>query len=434
MSDDFAARAKRLGIKFYMLGFCDLLGVVRSKLVPSSVINEAPEQGTGFAGYSAHLHMSAIDPDMTGIPDLSRMQQLPWQLDTAWAPCDLYFRDSLLRQAPRTILQNVINTASRAGYLFKTGVEPEFFLLTPDGTQIADPTDRQLKPCYDQNVLMHQHSVLTEICEGIRALGWEPYGIEHEDANGQYEINWGYADPLTTADRHCFFKFMVKSVASKHGLRATFMPKPFPELAGNGCHVHISVWDRDGSTNLFPGSGEYGLSDLAFHVIGGLLTQSRDMALITNPLLNSFRRLNAETTRSGATWSPRSVTFGNENRTHLVRIPDHDRIEYRLADGAANPYLLQAVTIAAALNGIQSNIPAGKGLEVNMYADPVDISGTPQLPHCFLEAIELFAKSHFIKSAFGDDFHGGYLTLKKQEWESFLESFSQWEHDNAIGV
>ena len=249
--------------------------------------------------------------------------------------------------------------AAKQGYVMKTGVECEFFLLAPDGSAISDAADTAAKPCYDQSALMRRYDVITEICDAMLELGWGPYQNDHEDANGQFEMNWNYDDALVTADRHAFFKYMVKSIAEKHGLRATFMPKPFANLTGSGCHAHVSLWQ--GEKNAFDdGKGELGLSKIGYHFIGGLMAAAQEICAITNPTVNSYKRINAPVTLSGATWSPNTVTFTGNNRTHMIRIPEAGRFEFRLPDGAANPYLLPAAILAAGLDGIARKADPGK--------------------------------------------------------------------------
>ena len=193
---------------------------------------------------------------------------------------------------------------------------------------------------------MRRYDVIAEICDAMIALGWSPYQNDHEDANGQFEMNWDYDTALATADKHVFFKYMVKSIAEKHGLRATFMPKPFSHLTGNGCHVHASLWSTKTGKNVFEDAqGELGLSETAYHFIGGVLHSAEALCAITNPTVNSYKRINAPPTLSGATWSPNTATYAGNNRTHMIRIPDAGRFELRLADGAANPYLLQAALL-----------------------------------------------------------------------------------------
>ena len=434
MAVSLAKDSEEKGIEYFLMSFTDLFGVVRSKLVPRSAIDEIAAEGAGFAGFAAFLDMTPAHPDMLAMPDLSRMAQLPWKPEAAWVPCDVHMDGAIVDQGPRATLRRVIAAAGEAGYSVMTGVEPEFFLLAPDGESISDPGDIRDKPCYDQQALMRRYPVITEICDAMQALGWEPYQNDHEDANGQFEMNWGFTDPLTTADRHNFFKFMVKTIAENHGFRATFMPKPMASLTGNGCHVHLSVWNRDGTENLMSGSGELGLSDLAYNVIGGLLGHAKEMTLITNPVVNSYKRINAPVTASGATWSPNTVTYGGNNRTHMIRIPGDNRIEVRLADGAVNPYLLQAVMIASALDGIQSKTPPGKRLDIDMYSEGHKARGAVRLPLNMLDAIRLFEKSKFAKSAFGDEFHTAYSKLKMMEWNEYMQHFSEWERTNALDV
>ncbi|RTZ86303.1 MAG: type III glutamate--ammonia ligase, partial [SAR324 cluster bacterium] len=338
MSINLANVAREKGIRYFLISFTDLFGVVRSKLVPTSAISGMQKDGAGFAGFAAHLDMTPADSDMFGLPDAERLIQLPWKPEVGWLPSDIYLGGKIVAHGPRTVLKQVLADAKEKGYLVKTGVECEYFILTPEGTEVADSADIQAKPCYDQQALMRRYDLISEICDHMETLGWGPYQNDHEDANGQFEMNWDYSEGLTTADRHSFFKYMTKTVAERHGFRATFMPKPIATLTGNGCHAHVSVWNKTGKINLMEDKkGELGLSKLAYHFIGGLLEHAESLAAITNPVVNSYKRINAPRTTSGATWSPNTVTYSGNNRTHMIRIPDSDRIEVRLADGAANP-------------------------------------------------------------------------------------------------
>ncbi len=270
------------------------------------------------------------------IPDAESLFQLPWQQDVAWLPADLYGVDGEpIVQTPRLVLKRMLKQAEERGYTIKTGVECEYFLLSADAPEISDSRDRAIKPCYDQQSLMRRYDVVSEICDGMLALGWKPYQNDHEDANGQFEMNWTYDHALVTADRQAFFKYMVKAIAEKHGFRATFMPKPFANLTGNGCHTHISVWDTSGKVNLFlskDAEGELQLSPLAYQFIGGVLESASALCAFTNPTINSYKRINSPVTLSGATWSPNTISYSGNNRTHMIRIPDADRFELRLAE------------------------------------------------------------------------------------------------------
>ena len=435
MSINLANVAREKGIRYFLISFTDLFGVVRSKLVPTSAISGMQKDGAGFAGFAAHLDMTPADSDMFGLPDAERLIQLPWKPEVGWLPSDIYLGGKIVAHGPRTVLKQVLADAKEKGYLVKTGVECEYFILTPEGTEVADSADIQAKPCYDQQALMRRYDLISEICDHMETLGWGPYQNDHEDANGQFEMNWDYSEALTTADRHSFFKYMTKTVAERHGFRATFMPKPIATLTGNGCHAHVSVWNKTGKINLMEDKkGELGLSKLAYHFIGGLLEHAESLAAITNPVVNSYKRINAPRTTSGATWSPNTVTYSGNNRTHMIRIPDSDRIEVRLADGAANPYLLQAVLIGAGLWGVANKIDPGKRLDIDMYAEGHKVKNAPKLPLNLLDALRTFQNNKIMRGILGAEFADSYLKLKMEEWNSYMQHFSEWERQNALDV
>ena len=435
MSINLANVAREKGIRYFLISFTDLFGVVRSKLVPTSAISGMQKDGAGFAGFAAHLDMTPADSDMFGLPDAERLIQLPWKPEVGWLPSDIYLGGKIVAHGPRTVLKQVLADAKEKGYLVKTGVECEYFILTPEGTEVADSADIQAKPCYDQQALMRRYDLISEICDHMETLGWGPYQNDHEDANGQFEMNWDYSEGLTTADRHSFFKYMTKTVAERHGFRATFMPKPIATLTGNGCHAHVSVWNKTGKINLMEDKkGELGLSKLAYHFIGGLLEHAKSLAAITNPVVNSYKRINAPRTTSGATWSPNTVTYSGNNRTHMIRIPDSDRIEVRLADGAANPYLLQAVLIGAGLWGVANKIDPGKRLDIDMYAEGHKVKNAPKLPLNLLDALRAFQNNKIMRGILGAEFADSYLKLKMEEWNSYMQHFSEWERQNALDV
>ena len=246
MSIDLAAVAKKNKIKYFLISYVDLFGGLRAKLVPARAISGMQKDGAGFAGFATWLDMTPAAPDMFAIPDPNSLIQLPWKPEVAWLAADLWMDGKEVEMAPRIALKRQIEKAEKAGYAMKSGVECEFFLLEPDASEISDTRDIQEKPCYDQSALMRRYDVISEICDSMITLGWNPYQNDHEDGNGQFEMNWEYDDCLLTADRHVFFKFMVKSIAENHGFRATFMPKPFPNLTGNGCHTHVSLWNKTG--------------------------------------------------------------------------------------------------------------------------------------------------------------------------------------------
>jgi glutamate---methylamine ligase len=427
---DLESVAKERGIKYFLISYTDLFGVQRAKLVPAAAIRSMVEDGAGFAGFATWLDMTPADPDLFARPDPSSLIQLPWKPEVGWLAADLWMNGEEVEQGPRNILRRLIKDAASEGYQMKSGVECEFFLISPCGTKPADEADQQAKPCYDQSALMRRYEVIAEICDAMLTLGWKPYQNDHEDANGQFEMNWNYDDALVTADRHAFFKYMARSIAEKHGFRATFMPKPFSNLTGSGCHAHVSVW-KDGA-NVFADKGnELGMSQAGYNFIGGLIHSAEAMAALTNPTVNSYKRINAPRTLSGATWSPNSVTYTGNNRTHMIRIPDGGRLEFRLADGAANPYLLQATILAAGLDGIRNQRDPGKRLDINMYTDGHLAGDVKKLPLNMLDAIRALEKSEVLKSAFGS-FVPAYLRLKTEEWNDYSKHLSQWERDNTL--
>lgn len=434
MTTSLSTIARERNIRYFLISFTDLFGVQRAKLVPAAAIETMAANGAGFAGFAAWLDMTPADPDILAIPDANSLFQLSWQPDVAWMPADLYTVDGQpIAQTPRLVLKRVLEQAQELGYSVRTGVECEYFLLSPDGEQISDSRDRQSKPCYDQQTLMRRFDVIAEICDAMLAMGWGAYQNDHEDANGQFEMNWMYADALVTADRHAFFKYMVKAIAEKHGFRATFMPKPFSHLTGNGCHVHLSVWDSAGNTNLFHDpQGELGLSSLAYHFIGGVLHSATALCAFTNPTINSYKRIHAPVTTSGATWSPNTISYSGNNRTHTIRIPDADRFELRLADGSANPYLLPAALIAAGLDGITEKRDPGPRYDHNSYTDPLPPGTVKELPTNLLDALRNLESNSLFSQALGQEFITSYLKLRHQEWQDYSTRITPWELENTL--
>ena len=431
--------AKSKKIKYFLISFVDLFGVLRSKLVPAQAIKEMQKNGAGFAGFAAWLDMSPADSDMFGIPDPDSLIQLPWNKEVGWLASDLWMNGKPVEASPRVMLKNQIKKLKQHNLNMKSGVECEYFLTSPDGSSIADPRDTQSKPCYDQSALMRRYDLIKEICDCMIDMGWGPYQNDHEDANGQFEMNWDYSDCLKTADRQTFFKYMVKTLAEKHGLRATFMPKPFENLTGNGCHAHISVWE--GKKNIFlDKSDKLGLSKIAYNFLGGVMKNASSLSAFFNPTINSYRRINAPPTKSGATWSPSSISYTGNNRTHMIRIPDPGRFELRLMDGSVNPYLLQAGVLAAGIEGLNKKINPGKPLHCNMYEDSDKYPNLSKLPNELGESLNKITDNKVINKAFGKNVIDSYVKLKKIELKEFnsKEKFdkskpiTKWERQNTL--
>jgi glutamine synthetase len=408
---DLARFAADHGIRCFLFSFTDLFGVQRAKLVPTSAVANLAANGAGFAGFAAWLAMTPADPDVLAHPDPTSLMVLPWLPEVAWVATNLSVDGVPLEQAPRRVLQRQLERAAALGLELRSGVEAEFFLLDPLEGVVADRLDRQAKPCYDQLSLMRRYPLITELIGAMEELGWSPYQADHEDANGQFELNWTYANALTTADRHAFFKVMAATLAEKHGCGVSFDPKPIAGMTGTGAHLHVSLWDGNGRNLFHDPAGEKGLSALAYHFLAGLLAHAPALCALTNPLPASYRRLARADTSSGSTWSPAWISYGGNNRTHMVRIPDDQRLELRLADGAANPYLLQAAVLAAGLDGIERKLDPGPRSDTNTYTDPPPPGTARPLPSSLEEALTAFGQDQLLRQALGESFSQAYDRL-----------------------
>ena len=333
------------GVEFVFAQFVDMYARPSAKLVPirsKEDLEGLVAEGAGFAGFAAgEIGQVPSDPDIAAIPDLESYTPVPWQPNLARFACDVTVEGEEWPYCPRTILRRMLARAQEKGYEFKMGLELEYFLVKQreDGSiEIADAYDTLEKPCYDMSGLTRRYDFLTTVSRYCNDLGWGNYANDHEDANGQFEQNFTYANALTSCDRAIFFRYMVHTLAEQNGMLATFMPKPFSHLTGNGCHFHMSFWDGD--TNLFLDESDprgLGLSELAYNFIGGLKTHARASSALTAPTVNSYKRLKLGTTTSGATWSPVWISYGYNNRTQMLRIPGPGRVEDRTIDGSCNP-------------------------------------------------------------------------------------------------
>lgn len=428
-------QAKALGLEFFLVSYTDLLGGTRSKLVPASKIALVEREGACFAPFASNLGLGPDAPDIAAIPDPNSLIVLPWQPNVGWVASDIYMNGEPFAAAPRVILKRVLQQCDALGYSYKTGVEAEFFLLkqTEQGYAVADSLDTAARPCYDQLNLMRQFDLIATLVNYMEQFGWEPYQCDHEDANGQFELNWTYADALVTADRHVFFKYMVKTLAEQRGLVASFMPKPFSHLTGNGAHVHMSLWNN-GSNAFLDTTDEMGMSSLGYEFLAGVLSHARGLSALCAPTINSYRRLGATMTESGSTWSPRYLSYGGNNRTHMVRIPDQGRFECRLVDGAATLYLAQAGLLAAGLDGITQHLSAGKRLDENMFVRGSEFSDLQTLPTSLLEALRSLEQDSLLMQVLGEQAAKTYLDFKYREWDAHNAEITAWEMGQYINV
>jgi glutamine synthetase len=430
------------GIEFFLCSFVEMSGAPKAKLVPATHLEDMAREGGGFAGFAAgEIGQGPHDPDMASIPDFNSLTIVPWRKTIAWVAGNIHVNGEPWLYCPRTILRRQLEKARQNGYTFNVGVEAEFMLLRHNeqgGYMPWDELDVLGKPCYDLRALHRNLDVMTTLVKYMQELGWDPYANDHEDANCQFEINWVYSDALTTADRHTFYKWMVKSVAEAHGLTATFMPKPFANLTGNGAHFHMSLWDTDNKTNLFLDTQDTnGLSQLAYWFMGGILKHAKALAAVADPIVNSYKRLISGAPRSGATWAPVYITYGGSNRTQMIRIPGPGRIECRTLDGAANPYLASAAMLAAGLDGIENKIDPGVRNDDNLYEIPEEElrrRGIGLLPRSLAQAIDYLEEDEVVKSALGPEYANYYIQVKREEWRRYHNSVSQWEIDTYLGV
>lgn len=442
--DEIKRVTRERGIEFFFAQFVDLYGRPSAKLVPAGNLESLATEGAGFAGFAAgEIGQFPSDPDIAAIPDLASFTPVPWQPNLARFACDVTVEGEEWPYCPRTILRRVLKRAAELGYEFKVGLELEYFLVRKreDGRiEIADAYDTLEKPCYDMAGLTRRYEFLTTVSRYCNELGWGNYANDHEDANGQFEQNFVYDDALVTCDRAIFFRYMVHTLAEQHGMIATFMPKPFTHLTGNGCHFHMSLW-REGE-NAFLDEEDprgLGLSGAAYNFIGGLKQHARAYSAVTAPTVNSYKRLKLGSTASGATWSPVWISYGYNNRTQMLRIPGPGRIEDRTIDGSANPYLAAAAVLASGLDGVENGLEAGEPNSENLYArsfDELTGRGMRALPANLLEAIGELELDPVLRESLGrgrdEDYVDYYARVKREEWFRYHEQVTQWELDEYL--
>src|ERR1700680_142737 len=437
MIDEIKSQLAEQKIEYLFCSFVELTGAPKAKLVPVSHIEEFARDGAGFAGFACgDVGQGPHDPDICSVPDFRSLTVLPWRKNTAWVTGNLHVEGKPWPLCPRTALTRQLELARKQGYVVNTGIEPEFMLLKKNAAgEYApwDTFDTLPKPCYDLRALHRNLDLMTTLLGFMQELGWDPYANDHEDANCQFEINWTYSDALTTADRHTFFKWMVRTVAEQHGLLATFMPKPFGNLTGNGAHVHLSLADANTGGNLFlDSSADLGLSQLGRWFMGGVLHHARALSALVAPIVNSYKRLVRGAPRSGATWAPVYITYGRSNRTQMIRVPAPGRFEIRVVDGAANPYLAFAGVLAAGLCGIERHIDPGAANHDNLYQVPeeeLSARGIRVLPATLAEALDALSQDAVVQGTLGVGYAKYYLKVKSEEWMLHNRTVTPWERD-----
>ncbi|HKU29397.1 MAG TPA: type III glutamate--ammonia ligase [Arthrobacter sp.] len=427
--------AKAHDVRFLLATFVDMTGKPCAKLVPLEAAEELENGSMGFAGYAAGLiGQKPQDPDLVAMPDLASFTPVPFIREgLAIIHCDPHVDGKPWPYAPRVILKNTLARLADKGIQAKIGAEVEYFLVTknPDGTlSTADAKDDSPRPCYDARGVTRMYEHLTSISEAMNSLGWGNYANDHEDAAGQFEQNFNYADALTTADRVVTLRYILNILAEQRGMTVTFMPKPFMDRTGTGLHLHLSLWS--GAEPLFPGENDpkgLGLSELAYSFIGGLLQHAPALQAFLAPTVNSYKRTGATTSSSGATWSPRKASFGGNDRTHMIRVPDNKRIELRSGDGSANPYLAIATAIEAGMDGVGTNIDPGLP-----SAPGESRADAHKLPATLLHAVEALREDPVVLASLSCDEEIGryYAAAKEEEFLTWHNQVSDWEIRNYL--
>ena len=421
--------------RYVLAQFVDIHGAAKAKAVPVEHLDMVLTDGAGFAGFALWgFGMGPEGPDYMAVGDLSTLQDIPWMPGYARIICNGVVNKKPYAYCSRVALQTQIARMSERGLTLNTGIEPEFMLLArrADGSLgPADPTDDLDKPCYDYKGLYRSREMLDEMVAGLRAVGIDVYQIDHEDGNGQFEINFTYADALKSADNFTFVKMAVSEIAHNHGLTATFMPKPFANRAGSGAHFHVSVASAKQKNAFYDPSDKsgMGLSAMAYHFLGGVLQHARALCAVAAPTVNSYKRLVVGRALSGATWAPAYIAYGDNNRTACVRVP-HGRLEIRLPDSACNPYLVSAALIAAGLDGIERKLDPGPAHNINLYelsAEALAAKGIKLLPQSLNEAIDALEADKVIREGLGADLAAEFIRLKRMEWTEYSRHVSDWE-------
>ncbi len=431
---------KEQGVKYCMGTYVDIHGVPKGKVVPIDHLEHMAHGSELYTGYALDgLGQRPNDDEIASVPDLEHIIQMPWQPEIAWMPADNTFHGEPYPLNTRVALKNVLAQAAEMGFGMNLGIEAEVFVLKQDEAgklSVPNPDDRLTKPCYDARSFLDQFNWLDRMASSINDLGWDLYSFDHEDANGPYEFDFQYADALTSCDRFTFLRMMAKAYAKDEGLIATFMPKPFADKTGNGAHFNMSLYDLESGDNLFarePKDDPYGLglSELGYYYIGGIIKHGKALCAAFAPTVNSYKRLVRQGDMPYFTWAPVFNSFGSNNRTNSVRVPmGGGRCESRNADGAVNPYLAAALSLAAGLDGIRNKIDPGMPQEDNLYElSEAERSerGIEFLPRDLQEAVDAFEADPFVTETLGEALRNEFITYKRQEWIAYHQTISQWE-------
>ena len=427
-------------IKYILAQFVDIHGVAKTKSVPASCLMDVVESGAGFAGFAVWgLDMEPHSPDFMARGDLSTLSTVPWQPGYARIACVGHVNGEPYELDSRKVLMDQLQRTAQRGWTVNTGLEPEFSLLKRDEQGklvIADDSDRLGKACYDYKGLSRSRGFLEKFVGSLQELDYDVYQIDHEDANGQFEINYTYSDALTSCDRYIMVRMAGGEIANDMGMICSFMPKPFSDRTGNGMHIHLSISDMNGREVFGDKSDRHGLglSKTAYHFTAGLLHHARALCAFSAPTVNSYKRLVVGNTLSGATWAPAYISYGDNNRSAMIRIP-YGRLEYRLADGACNPYLVHAALIAAGLDGIDRELEAPEPRNINHYSqtpDELKEMGVELLPQNLSEALSALERDTLFSETLGKRLVDEFIKVKRMEWTEYQRQVSEWEREHYV--
>ncbi|MCV7346207.1 type III glutamate--ammonia ligase [Mycolicibacterium rhodesiae] len=438
---EVAEKLTAAGVRYAAISFVDMHGKPKAKMVPLGHLEQAANGSEMFTGAALDgVPQDVNDDEVAPHPDLDAAIVMPFNREIAWFPGDLWVGDTPFESCSRQILKRVTAEAATLGYTFNLGIETEFFLLSDrnGAPEPASPDDNLDKPCYDLRGMLHNFGVVDEIVAAMNELGWDVYSFDHEDGNGQFETDFTYTDAVSMADRFVFFRMMVGEIARKHGLFASWMPKPFADRTGSGAHYNMSLADADG-TNLFESTDDphgCGLSRLGYQFIAGVLRHAPAICAVIAPTVNSYKRLVKQGSMSGLTWAPIFACYGDNNRTNMLRIPrGGGRVECRAADSANNPYLGAALMLAAGLEGIREGLDPGAPNRDNLYrlSEPDLVErGITWLPRSLGEAIDAIEADPLVRSVFGSAMYDSFVSEKKLEWDSYNAHVSSWESERYL--
>ena len=445
--EDVRAKMQKDGIEYLLAQFVDINGSPKVKMVPVSHFDDVIDEGAGFAGAALPgMGQGPHSHDMLARIDLDSYTPVPWKEGVARFASDLYVDGEPFMFCSRQNMKGVLSSVRDEGYVLYIGIEPEHFLVTRNGDgsiSVWDPNevDSLDKPCYDFKGIANVMDYLRDMMDGMARVGWDPYQSDHEDANGQYEINFVYSDALTTADRYTFFKMMTSQYAQRYGAIATHMAKPFTDRTGSGGHIHFHLADAATGENVFLDESDprgLGLSQMAYNFIGGIFAHAPALCAVMSPTVNCYKRLQVGPalmgSRSGFLWTPAFVSYGDNNRTQMIRTAGPGHLEDRTMSAACNPYLALAAYVTAGLDGVANKLDPGEPNLGNMYdlgLEEIERRGIRVLPQSLPEALDGLRQDEVVRGALGV-IYDEFVNLKEAEWKEYHRQVSQWELDRYL--